>query len=84
MHKLHVLHELLAGHAQLLADGTAAGVGPADEGLVLQAKTARQGSSREAGLENEEKKKEEEEGTVEKAVEGKFRRGLTRRRDFKD
>ena len=34
--KLHVLHQQLAGHAQLVADGATAGVGTPHQGLVLQ------------------------------------------------
>ena len=34
--KLHVFHQQLAGHAQLVADGTTAGVGTPHQGLVLQ------------------------------------------------
>jgi len=33
--KLHVFHQQLAGHAQLVADGTTAGVGTPHQGLVL-------------------------------------------------
>ena len=36
MHKLHVLHEELAGHAELVADGAAARVGSAHQRLVLK------------------------------------------------
>ena len=36
--KLHVLHQQLAGHAELVADGTAARVGASHQGLVLQGK----------------------------------------------
>ena len=36
--KLHVLHQQLAGHAELVADGATAGVGTPHQGLVLQKK----------------------------------------------
>ena len=35
MGDLHVLHEGLASEAELVADGTAGGAGPADQGVVL-------------------------------------------------
>ena len=35
VHELHVLHQHLAAHAELVADGAAAGVGAANHALVL-------------------------------------------------
>ena len=48
--KLHVFHQQLAGHAQLVADGTTAGVGTPHQGLVLQKKTFMSCNSSKTGL----------------------------------
>ena len=49
MDKLHVLHQQLAGHAELVADGATAGVGTPHQGLVLQ-KTFMSCNSSKTGL----------------------------------
>jgi len=53
VHKLHVLHEELAGHAELVADGAAARVGSAHQRLVLYRGTVLSSVSSEAALRGE-------------------------------
>ena len=45
-----MFHQQLAGHAQLVADGTTAGVGTPHQGLVLQKKTFMSCNSSKTGL----------------------------------